>query len=446
MGEPGARFAGMFRTYGPEGAVRWAEVSAANLLHDPDVGAVVVNYRDVTDRMRVENQLQFQSKLLENVNDAVIVTDLQFVVQTWNPAAQAIYGWSAEEIVGRRLGDFVATQFVDDGFDASVRIAQDTGNWHGEVLQRRKNGSVAHVLASISLVCDAAEMPVGWVALNRDISEEKVISQALAQERTLLAQRVKERTTELRAANEELIKAAQLKDEFLAAVSHEFRTPLQAILGFTESLSQEIVGPLNARQARYLALITENGQHLLALINDLLEFTKNGVSPTPLEITSVLVSRLCEGSIDVVRSSATRKRLHIAIALDDRDRIIAADERVVKQILVNLLSNAVKFTGEGGTIGLESYASADGQWLCFIVWDTGIGIHAKDRERLFQPFVQLDSGLNRQYEGTGLGLALAARLANVHGGEITLESTPGIGSRFTLAIPMRPPQQLGAQG
>jgi PAS domain S-box-containing protein len=444
--QPRAHVEVQVRANRADGELRWLHVSATNLLEDSDVGAIVVNFLDITEQMRSENQLRYQAKLLERVNDAVIVTDLNYVVQTWNPAAEATYGWSADEVVGRAMGEFLVTQFVDDDYTRSVRIGHTTGNWHGEVIQTRKDGSPIHVLASISLVMDAAETPVGWVAINRDISNEKAIRHTLAEERAVLAQRVEERTADLRAAYEELVKAARLKDEFLAAVSHEFRTPLQAILGFTENLAEGITGPVNERQGRYLGLIMDSGQHLLALINDILDFTKSEAGPARLELSAVPVARLCESSLGMVRSAAQHKRLHTALSLQDHDLALYADERIVKQILVNLLSNAVKFTPVGGSIGLEAYRSVDSTQVCFTVWDTGIGIDEKDRERLFQPFVQLDAGLNRQYGGTGLGLALAARLAGVHGGTIELESTVGSGSRFTLSLPLRRPADVGAEG
>ncbi len=287
---------------------------------------------------------------------------------------------------------------------------------------------------------DATGAPAGWVAINRDISDEKALSQALAQERAMLAQRVEERTAELRRANAELRKAAQLKDDFMAAVSHELRTPMQAVLGFTENLRQGIIGPLNARQEHYLDLTMESAQHLLALINDILDFTKTGASPTRLDPVALPVVYLCESSMSMVDVAAQRKNLNISLSLEDRGLVAVVDERIIRQILVNLLGNAVKFTPDGGAIGVEVAFAPGGENVLFTVWDKGIGIADKDKERLFQPFVQLDSGLNRQYGGTGLGLALAARLATVHGGTIACESTPGVGSRFTLSIPRQLPQ------
>ena len=440
--EPKQIAAEMVRIVRPDGSQRWLEVQATNQLAEPDVGAIVVNYIDVTDRMRSEAQMRHQAKLLENVNDAVIVTDLDYVVQAWNPAAQSIYGWSAEEIVGQSLSAFLQTEFLEDDHAAAARMGLASGSWHGEVLQSRKDGGRVHVFASIALVTDVTGAPAGWVAINRDISDEKALSQALAQERAMLAQRVDERTAELRAANAELVKASQLKDDFLAAVSHELRTPMQGVLGFTENLRQGIIGPLNARQERYLDLIMESAQHLLALINNILDFTKTGATPTKLDLLALPVLYLCESSMTMVREAALRKHLRLSLTLEDRGLVAVADERIIRQILVNLLGNAVKFTPEGGAIGIDVALDPTGEKVLFTVWDTGIGIADKDKDRLFQPFVQLDSGLDRQYGGTGLGLALSTRLAAVHGGTISLESTPGVGSRFTLSIPRQLAQAI----
>lgn len=438
--DPKQNVAVMVRVVRPDGTQCWLDVRATNQLAEPEVGAIVVNYIDITERMHSEAQMRYQAKLLENVNDAVIVTDLNYVVQAWNSAAQSIYGWSTEEIVGRPLPTFLQTEYLNDGISTAERMSMDSGGWHGEVLQLRKDGSRAHIFASIAQVTDVTGAPAGWVAINRDISEEKALGIALAQERAMLAQRVDERTAELRAANAELVKASQLKDDFLAAVSHELRTPMQGVLGFTENLRQGIIGPLNARQERYLDLIMESAQHLLALINNILDFTKTGAAPTKLDLLALPVIYLCESSMTMVREAALRKHLRLSLSLEDRSLIAVADERIIRQILVNLLGNAVKFTPEGGAIGIDVALDSAGERVLFTVWDTGIGIAEKDKDRLFQPFVQLDSGLNRQYGGTGLGLALSTRLAAVHGGTISLESTPGVGSRFTLSIPQQLPE------
>ncbi|NTU81459.1 MAG: response regulator [Chloroflexales bacterium] len=254
-------------------------------------------------------------------------------------------------------------------------------------------------------------------------------------ERELLAQRVAERTAALRLANAELARAARLKDEFLANMSHELRTPLNAILGRSELLYEQIYGPLTEKQAQALTSIDASGRHLLSLINDILDLSKVEAGKVELQLTGVDVDLVCQQSRQLVVERATRKRIALSTTLDPQVVTVQADERRLKQILVNLLTNAVKFTPEGGQVGLEVQGDPAQQTATFTIWDTGIGIAPEDQGRLFQPFVQLDSALNREYTGTGLGLALVRRLAELHGGSVALESTTGQGSRFSVRLP-----------
>jgi PAS domain S-box-containing protein len=256
----------------------------------------------------------------------------------------------------------------------------------------------------------------------------------LAEERALLTRRVEERTADLSATNAELARATRLKDEFLASMSHELRTPLNAILGRAEALREEIYGPATDRQQAALASIEESGRHLLALINDILDLSKIEAGKLTLEIEETLVDNLCRESLRMVAQTALTKRITLTSTIDSAVDIIQADVRRLKQILVNLLSNAVKFTPAGGQVGLEVRGDAERQQVTFTIWDTGIGIAKEDLTRLFQPFIQLDSALSRQYAGTGLGLALVQRLTEAHGGSVSVESTPGQGSRFSVTL------------
>jgi PAS domain S-box-containing protein len=271
-------------------------------------------------------------------------------------------------------------------------------------------------------------------ALARRRAEE-----ALAEERALLAQRVEERTVELRAANLELARAARLKDEFLASMSHELRTPLNAILGMSETLQELVYGPLNEEQLDSLHTIEESGRHLLSLINDILDVSKIEAGKLELQIGPVSIESTCRASMQFIKQEAHEKRIKISLTHDSAVTTLQADGRRLKQILVNLLSNAVKFTPEGGAIGLEVVGDAQRGLAHFAVWDTGIGISEEDKRRLFRPFVQLDSSLSRQYSGTGLGLALVHRLTKMHGGSVSLESEVGKGSRFTVSLPWQAP-------
>ena len=269
------------------------------------------------------------------------------------------------------------------------------------------------------------------------ILERARLDAELETERASLAWRVAERTAELSVANAELGKVARAKDEFLASMSHELRTPLNAILGLSEALQEQTYGPLTERQLKSLRTIEESGRHLLALINDILDLSKIEAGKVELQIDSVSVESVCRVGLQFVKQTAVKKQIKVSSNLDPRAKVILADERRLKQILVNLLSNAVKFTPEGGSVGLETQADAENGVLRFTVWDTGIGIAHQDMGRLFKPFVQLDGGLSRQYAGSGLGLSLVQRMVEMHGGSVSVESdgVPGHGSRFSVSLP-----------
>ena len=255
----------------------------------------------------------------------------------------------------------------------------------------------------------------------------------------------------LQNSNAELARATRLKDDFLATMSHELRTPLNAVLGIAEGLQQEVFGPIDNRQNKALDTIRESGQHLLELINDILDFSKVEAGKFELNIEEVSIQKLGETSLRFVQPIAFKKRIQLLFNLPrslQRTQIFV-DERRIRQALINLLINAVKFTPEGGQVELavhldihqvsSPYPLAQEAHvlpaLCFTVTDTGIGIAPGQIDRLFKSFIQIDSRLNRQYKGTGLGLALVKRLINLHGGNVGVSSTPGQGSCFAIRLP-----------
>ena len=257
----------------------------------------------------------------------------------------------------------------------------------------------------------------------------------LAQANEELERRVQERTAELSRANKELDQASKFRDEFLANMSHELRTPLNAILGLSEALLEQLGGTLTPRQLKSVTTISTSGQHLLALINDILDLSKIEAGKLELHAEPLNVDEFCQSCLVFVRTQAMQKHIGVAFEHDGRAAQFPADPKRFKQILVNLLTNAVKFTPQGGRIGL-SVASPEGEDVMrFTVWDSGIGIAAVNQTKLFRAFTQVDSGLNRTQEGTGLGLALVAKLAELHGGSVALESEPGKGSRFIVTLP-----------
>ncbi|MFQ5421704.1 MAG: ATP-binding protein, partial [Anaerolineae bacterium] len=243
-----------------------------------------------------------------------------------------------------------------------------------------------------------------------------------------LEQRVIERTAEL-------TRAVRARDEFLANMSHELRTPLSSILLRTEMIQRGLYGPLTDKQISSLQTIDDAGRHLLSLINDILDIAKIEAGKVDLDIQPVSIQSVCRAGLQLVKQIALQKRIELASHLDPAVAAVRADSRRLKQMLVNLLSNALKFTPEGGQVGLDVTADAEQGMILFTVWDTGIGIAQADMDRLFRPFEQLDSGLARKYEGTGLGLALVRRLAELHQGSVTVDSRIGEGSRFTISLP-----------
>ena len=277
-----------------------------------------------------------------------------------------------------------------------------------------------------------------------DIIERKQMVMELAEERNQLAKRVEERTADLSRANSNLARALRVKDEFLANMSHELRTPLNAILGLSESLTEQIAGPLNEKQQKYLITISESGHHLLSLINDILDLAKIEAGQITLDINKVDVNSVSQASLRMIKQLAQKKNLEVLVEIDKNIGLIWADERRLKQMIVNLMSNAVKFTPENGKIGLKIQGQPEDNKVMITVWDTGIGIRESDFQRLFQPFVQLDSGLARESTGTGLGLALVTQMARLHGGSVNVTSDPGKGSRFTIVLPWEPAVAMDA--
>jgi PAS domain S-box-containing protein len=246
----------------------------------------------------------------------------------------------------------------------------------------------------------------------------------------------------LAISNQELARATRLKDEFLANMSHELRTPLNAIMGMTEGLQEQVFGSINNRQLKALQTVERSSTHLLELINDILDVAKIESGQIELDYAPTAIAPLCQSSLAFIKQQALKKRIQLEIRLQPHLPDLFVDERRIRQVLINLLNNALKFTPEGGKITLEvSHTAAESEelveskFLRIAVMDTGIGISAENIKKLFQPFIQIDSALNRQYTGTGLGLALVKRIVELHGGNVELTSEVGIGSCFAIELP-----------
>jgi PAS domain S-box-containing protein len=255
----------------------------------------------------------------------------------------------------------------------------------------------------------------------------------------------REAEVQLAHSNEELLRATRMKDEFLANMSHELRTPLNAILGTTESLQDGIFGNLSPKQSEAMTTVEQTSTHLLSLINEVLDLARIESGQIELERTDVDLAPLCESTLAFVRQLAEKKGITLTFEMRSQLPPVHADERRIRQVLINLLNNAVKFTPAGAGRVLVVAEFIEGTEMSLgrgrrdlvrvTVCDTGVGIAADDLPKLFKPFVQVDSALNRQYEGTGLGLALVKRIVELHGGSVGVESVVGEGSRFSFTLP-----------
>lgn len=395
-------------------------------------------FSDITDRKLAEDALRESADLLEktifSLLDAVLIIDADTVkIVNCNPAASAIFGYSRQEMLGQTTLFLHVNQASLDEFRQHLYSDMEAGKdfmFLPEFKMKRKDGTVFISEHSVVPLINKQGRRTGWVSVVRDITERKRAEEEIHQLNVNLEQRVKERTAELARAN-------RAKDEFLANMSHELRTPLNGILGNAEILLEGVHGSINQKQSQSIETIHSSGQHLLNLINDILDVSKIESGKFELHPESISVQLICESSLTFIKQLALKKSIKVEYNPSPSASAIFADPIRLKQILVNLLSNAVKFTPENGNIKLEAWKDARSDQFEFSITDSGIGITPEDQQKLFKSFVQLDSGLARQHEGSGLGLALVRQLVEMHGGSVGVKSEPGKGSCFHFTIPAR---------
>ena len=422
-----------YRFLHADGSWRWVETTFSNLLAVPSVEAIVINSHDIHELKTAQQELLELNRTLE-----ARVQQLTAEVQDLYDNAPAGYhsldadgnlmminvtelnwlGYTRAEVIGRRLTDFFtpASQAVFAEDFPAFKARGWSRDQEFEFV--RKNGSVFPILVNSTAIYDEQGSFVMSRSTVHDNTAPKAANEAL------------------RRANLEMERALRMKDEFLANMSHELRTPLTGVLALSEVMQQQIYGPLNERQLHALANIETSGRHLLALINDILDLAKIEAGNFELHVATVAVEEICRASLAFVRSIAVKKNIQLSYQSNEPEAVLRADPFRLKQMLFNLLSNAIKFTPEGGRVELAVRVQAATQQIRFAVQDTGVGIAPADLPKLFQMFTQLDATLARQYEGTGLGLALVKRLALQHGGDVRAESAgPGQGSCFVITLP-----------
>ncbi|MEI7645635.1 MAG: PAS domain S-box protein [Chloroflexales bacterium] len=387
---------------------------------------------DNTEREKTEAALrESEAKnrmLFEESPDAVVLFDERGMIVQMNRAFELLTGYPSARLVGRSMEtlDLVSRrQMMQFGELVAQHLQAHNRSFTTEFRINHASGDLYDVRARVLALSFRDRQH--YLTAMHDVTSEKHAEETL------------------RRANADLARAARSKDEFLANMSHELRTPLNAILGISETLQEQIYGPINERQQESLRNIEDSGRHLLALINDILDLSKVEAGRLDLQLDIVPVIEMCQASLVFVKGQALKKSIRLAFHLDDQMAEVEVDPKRLKQMLVNLLINAVKFTLPKGQVSLDVSADATAGVIAFAVQDNGIGIAPEDMAQLFQPFQQLDSSLNRHHEGTGLGLALVRRLAELHGGSVTIESQLGHGSRFTISLPYHPHQAVGAR-
>jgi PAS domain S-box-containing protein len=388
---------------------------------------------------RLRDQHFYTRSLLESNIDALMTTDPRGIITDVNKQMEALTDCTRDELIGAPFKRY----FTDpDRAQMAIDRALSEGKvTNYELTARARDGTLTVVSYNATTFHDRDRRLQGVFASARDMTELKAIERALTQK------------------NAELEDASRMKSEFLANMSHELRTPLNAIIGFSEVLGDGLLGDMTEKQRRFIGDIFKSGKHLLSLINDILDLSKVEAGKMLLDLDMVEIAPLLSNSLSIVKGQAAVRHVKLDMRVADDLGTLTADARKVKQIVYNLLSNAVKFTADGGDVILRADRVSRGDvgmlasawagrtfplapsgfsdFLRLSVTDNGIGMSPESLEHLFKPFSQVDSGLSRQFEGTGLGLAMVKLLVDLHGGVVAVESAVGTGSCFTVWIPMR---------
>ncbi|MCW2608207.1 MAG: hybrid sensor histidine kinase/response regulator [Frankiales bacterium] len=425
-------------------------VTALRDAHDEVIGYLLIGTDNTVRKaaeaaqtqsdQRLRDQQFYTRSLIESNIDALMTTDPRGIISDVNQQMTALTGRTRDELIGAPCRNFFTEPLSADAAIARVLAENKVADY--ELTVRARDGRETVVSYNAATLYDRERTLQGVFASARDVTDRKQV------ERTLLQKNI------------ELVHASRMKSEFLATMSHELRTPLNAIIGFSEALRDGLMGEMTASQNDYIGDIFTSGQHLLSLINDILDLSKVEAGMMELELEPADVSALLAAALSIVREKAAAQAVTLELDVAADLASPALDLRKTKQIVYNLLSNAVKFSPRGGrvlmtarTVPREQVGSLPGTWpthgfplpegeaedfLEICVTDDGIGIAQPDMVKLFHAFSQIDSSLARQFEGTGLGLAMVKQIVELHGGTVGLASQVGEGARFAVWLPVRP--------
>ncbi len=393
---------------------------------------------------RLRDQQFYTRSLIESNIDALMTTDPEGIISDVNQQMIALTGRTRDELIGAPCRNFFTDPVSADA--AITRVLAENRVTNYELTVRALDGHETVVSYNAATFHDRDRKVQGVFASARDVTDRKQV------ERTLLEKNI------------ELVHASRMKSEFLATMSHELRTPLNAIIGFSEALRDGLMGTMTDSQQDYIGDIFTSGQHLLSLINDILDLSKVEAGMMQLELEPVDLSSLLTSSLSIVREKAAAQQITLDLEMDEVLLRPVLDVRKTKQMVYNLLSNAVKFSPRGGRVAMTArrvdrdavgvlpgawathgFPLVDSDHLEFVeiaVTDGGIGISEADMTKLFHAFSQIDSSLARQFEGTGLGLAMVKELAELHDGTVAVASAVGEGAQFAVWLPVLSAQDV----
>ncbi len=425
-----------------DGSAFAVEMIVTALIEDGETIGSVVAFRDVSERKAAEAQLRQLHLAVEQSPESIMITDLSGRIDYVNAAFVSNSGYSRAEALGRRPS-FLRSGLTPDECFRSLWQALNSGqSWAGEFINRRKDGSIYVELAHITPIRQEDGAVSHYLALKEDVTQKKQLEQELDQHRQHLEDMVAERTAELEAAKYAAESSNRAKSAFLANMSHEIRTPLNAIIGMTYLMQRSGVTP---DQSTRLGKIDTAAQHLLAILNDILELSKIEAGKLLLEQLDFSLDDVLKQVYDMLAEQAKAKGLLFSVQGLSEPVWLKGDPTRLRQALLNYVSNALKFTESGQILVRVAVEKswADAYLLRFEVSDTGIGIAPDKVDSLFQIFEQVDASFTRRYGGTGLGLAITQRLAHLMGGDVGVSSEVGKGSRFWFSarLPLGENQQ-----